>query len=63
MLRAKYLAYGTQPAPPSGSAPLIAACDERGDPPQWNFTCAELGVLAAFYRRCAERGFAVYADV
>ena len=33
MLRAKYLAYGTQPAPPSGSAPLIAAWDERGGPP------------------------------
>ncbi|MET8090054.1 hypothetical protein [Micromonospora sp. NPDC005220] len=42
---------------------LDALRDERGDPPQWNFTCAELGVLAAFYRRCAERGFAVYADV
>ncbi|MFC5941860.1 hypothetical protein [Micromonospora harpali] len=36
--------------------------DENGDPPQWDFTCAELGVLAAFYRRCADRGFAVYAD-
>jgi hypothetical protein len=36
--------------------------DESGDPPQWDFTCAELGVLAAFYRRCADRGFAVYAD-
>ncbi|MFU8851269.1 hypothetical protein ACNAW0_09850 [Micromonospora sp. SL1-18] len=36
--------------------------DENGDPPQWTFTCAELGVLAAFYRRCADRGFAVYAD-
>ncbi|CCH22108.1 hypothetical protein [Micromonospora lupini] len=41
---------------------LDALRDERGDAPQWNFTCAELGVLAAFYRRCAERGFAVYAD-
>ena len=36
--------------------------DESGEPPQWNFTCAELGVLAAFYRRCADRGFAVYAE-
>ncbi len=36
--------------------------DENGDPPQWTFTCAELSVLAAFYRRCADRGFAVYAD-
>lgn len=35
--------------------------DEAGAPPPWNFTQAELGVLAAFYRRCAERGFAVYA--
>ncbi|MEU4566095.1 hypothetical protein [Micromonospora sp. NPDC023956] len=35
--------------------------DEAGDPPQWNFTCAELAVLAAFYRRCADRSFAVYA--
>ena len=41
---------------------LDALRDENGDPPQWNFTCAELGVLAAFYRRCADRGFAVYAD-
>ncbi|MER7420019.1 hypothetical protein ABT346_25110 [Micromonospora peucetia] len=36
--------------------------DESGAAPQWNFTCAELAVLAAFYRRCADRGFAVYAD-
>ncbi|MEU5938952.1 hypothetical protein ABZ807_07125 [Micromonospora sp. NPDC047548] len=41
---------------------LDALRDESGDPPQWDFTCAELGVLAAFYRRCADRGFAVYAD-
>ncbi|WP_012180255.1 hypothetical protein [Salinispora arenicola] len=36
--------------------------DDNGDPPQWTFTCAELSVLAAFYRRCADRGFAVYAE-
>ncbi len=36
--------------------------DDSGAPPQWTFTCAELSVLAAFYRRCAERGFAVYAE-
>ncbi|SCF43646.1 hypothetical protein [Micromonospora mirobrigensis] len=41
---------------------LDALRDEAGDPPQWTFTCAELAVLAAFYRRCADRGFAVYAD-
>ncbi|MBQ1074104.1 hypothetical protein KBX06_13165 [Micromonospora sp. C31] len=41
---------------------LDALRDESGEPPQWNFTCAELAVLAAFYRRCADRGFAVYAD-
>lgn len=35
--------------------------DEAGEPPQWNFTCAELSVLAAFYRRCADRGYAIYA--
>jgi hypothetical protein len=36
--------------------------DESGNPPQWSFTCPELSVLAAFYRRCADQGFAVYAD-
>ena len=36
--------------------------DEEGHPPQWSFTLLELRVLAVFYRRCAERGFAVYAD-
>jgi hypothetical protein len=36
--------------------------DETGEPPQWSFTITELTVLAAFYRRCADRGFAVYAD-
>jgi hypothetical protein len=36
--------------------------DESGEPPQWNFSLAELDVLGRFYRRCADRGFAVYAD-
>ncbi|GAB3148552.1 hypothetical protein GCM10027290_33440 [Micromonospora sonneratiae] len=36
--------------------------DESGDAPHWSFSRSELGVLAGFYRRCADRGFAVYAD-
>lgn len=36
--------------------------DDSGDAPQWSFTLTELDVLAKFYRRCAERGFAIYAD-
>jgi hypothetical protein len=36
--------------------------DGAGAPPAWNFSLLELQVLARFYRRCAERGFAVYAD-
>ena len=28
----------------------------------WQFPLSELAVLAKFYRRCADRGFAVYAD-
>lgn len=36
--------------------------DEGGDAPQWSFSRAELIVLARFYRRCAEKSFAVYAD-
>lgn len=36
--------------------------DEHGNPPQWNFSLLELEVLAAFYRRCTDRGFAVYAE-
>gem|GEM_PF-870736 len=36
--------------------------DDSGGPPQWNFPLTELDVLARFYRRCAERGFAIYAD-
>ena len=41
---------------------LDALRDEHGHPPQWNFSLLELDVLAHFYRRCADRGFAVYAD-
>jgi hypothetical protein len=36
--------------------------DEHGIPPQWSFSLLELDVLAHFYRRCTDRGFAVYAD-
>ena len=36
--------------------------DDGGEPPQWVFTLTELKVLSGFYRRCADRGFAVYAD-
>jgi hypothetical protein len=41
---------------------LDALRNESGDPPQWSFSLTELDVLAKFYRRCADRGFAVYAD-
>ena len=41
---------------------LNALRDESGDAPQWSFSLYELDVLARFYRRCADRGFAVYAD-
>jgi hypothetical protein len=41
---------------------LDALKDEHGNPPQWSFSLLELDVLAHFYRRCTERGFAVYAD-
>jgi len=36
--------------------------DETGRGPHWSFARSELGVLAGFYRRCADRGFAVFAD-
>jgi hypothetical protein len=41
---------------------LDALRDDSGAPPQWSFSRSELAVLAGFYRRCADRGFAVYAD-
>ena len=41
---------------------LDALKDEHGQPPQWSFSVLELDVLAHFYRRCTDRGFAVYAD-
>lgn len=36
--------------------------DASGDSPTWNFSRTELTMLARFYRRCADRGFAIYAD-
>ena len=59
--------HSPAPASPSSScagstAASTALKDEHGNPPQWNFSLLELDVLARFYRRCAERGFAVYAD-
>ncbi|MGW0434596.1 hypothetical protein ACWDV4_18910 [Micromonospora sp. NPDC003197] len=36
--------------------------DESGAAPHWRFFHSELSVLAGFYRRCADRGFAVYAN-
>jgi hypothetical protein len=36
--------------------------DDAGNPPQWSFARSELALLARFYRRCADRGFAVFAD-
>lgn len=36
--------------------------DDQGETPSWTFTRTELMVLAQFYRRCADRGFAIYAD-
>jgi hypothetical protein len=41
---------------------LDALRDESGGAPQWSFARSELAVLSRFYRRCADRGFAVYAD-
>jgi hypothetical protein len=41
---------------------LAALKDDNSSAPAWNFSRVELIVLARFYRRCADRGFAVYAD-
>lgn len=41
---------------------LDALRDESGGAPQWSYARTELSVLSRFYRRCADRGFAVYAD-
>jgi hypothetical protein len=41
---------------------LDALRESNGGDPQWSFPLSELRVLARFYRRCADRGFAVYAD-
>jgi hypothetical protein len=40
----------------------LDSLQHNGHPPQWSFTLTELSVLARFYRRCTQRGFAVYAD-
>lgn len=40
---------------------LDALRDEHGAGPQWSYPLSEIAVLARFYRRCADRGFAVYA--
>ena len=41
---------------------LDALRGSDGSGPGWSFPLSELRVLARFYRRCADRGFAVYAD-
>jgi hypothetical protein len=41
---------------------LDALREQGGSAPHWSFPLSELRVLARFYRRCADRGFAVYAD-
>jgi hypothetical protein len=41
---------------------LDALKDEHGTLPQWIFTLLEIDVLAHFFRRCTDKGFAVYAD-
>jgi hypothetical protein len=41
---------------------LDALRDDSGGAPQWSFPVSEFAVLARFYRRCADRGFAVYAE-
>ena len=41
---------------------LAALRDESGAPPHGTSRSPKLDVLARFYRRCADRGFAVYAD-
>jgi hypothetical protein len=41
---------------------LAALREGDGGAPHWSFPLSELRVLARFYRRCADRGFAVYAD-
>jgi hypothetical protein len=41
---------------------LATLRDSSGAARGWDFPRSELAVLGAFYRRCAEHGFAVYAD-
>lgn len=40
---------------------LAALREAGGQPRPWDFSLAEIGVLARFYRHCADRGFAVFA--
>jgi hypothetical protein len=37
---------------------LAALRDDAGNAPHWSFARTELAILAGFYRRCADRGFA-----
>jgi hypothetical protein len=41
---------------------LAGLRDASGGAPRWSFARSELAVLSRFYRRCADRGFAVFAD-
>lgn len=41
---------------------LEALRDPTGTNPPWHYSRLELALLAQFYRRCADRGFAVYAN-
>ena len=41
---------------------LSALRDDAGNAPHWSFARSELAILGGFYRRCADRGFAVFAD-
>jgi hypothetical protein len=41
---------------------LAGMRDEAGRAPHWSFARTELAVLSGFYRRCADKGFAVFAD-
>ena len=43
-------------------ARLNSLRDEHGNEPQWHLSLAEIGLLAKFYRRCADRGYAGFAN-
>ena len=36
--------------------------DDNGEHPSWSISRTEMIVLARFFQRCADRGFAIYAD-